>query len=127
MKLFRTVRQLGSGLTRIFAVLSLSCCLNGSLHLCFCETDPDACGHDCHTCTPENEDTCDHLTLQVDDPLVPPCHISVPQTTYSVPVFKEASLIRPLLVHVTRPAATGPPHTRLAYPLACAVRLYPRT
>lgn len=99
------------------AVIGFAAVARGA-ELCFCEPDPDGCGHACHECgavVPDgisHDEGCHHLELDAADLVVADTSVALPVLTASVVLtpFRIA-----LSVHrdVRVPYAAGPPGPRL--------------
>lgn len=107
-------------------MLSAVLCLNGAVQICLCDPDPDGCGADCHECTPETEDSCSHLTLRLDAPVVTPSDVTIPVTAINIPDFPYAARAAAPAPALPVPPSTAPPDTGGRY-LLKSTRLYPRT
>jgi hypothetical protein len=103
MGMLRTLRKIGDSVARAVSVLSVSLCLAGSAGICLCESDPDGCGENCHECDGHPSGECRHLTIDVDD-------FVIPQSDDILPV----------------PAVAGAPVSMMEIPAAvCALRMRP--
>ena len=78
MAMMRTLRKLGKAAIRAVSVLYVALCLCWSAEICFCDPDPDNCGEHCHECDGHTEDDCLHLSVDVDDFLVPQTGVPLP-------------------------------------------------
>ena len=88
---------------RAMSVLSVSFCLAGPASICLCDLDPDDCGENCHECDGHSSGECRHLTIDVDD-------LVIPQSDDIIPV----------------PAVAGAPVSMMEIPAAvCALRMRP--
>jgi hypothetical protein len=127
MGFLRTVRTLGVAATRVSAALSLAFCLNGAIHLCLCDTDPDCCGAPCHDCASDTPDACTHITVQIDAPHVAQTLVDVPPSvTVPEPFFPDAGTFAAAEHTAVRPPSTAPPDPG-GIPLSLFVRLTPRS
>ena len=88
MGILRTLRKVGDAAVRAVSLLSVAFCLNGTASICFCDTDPDGCGEHCHDCSdPETDDSCKHLTIQIDEFLVPQTDMATVTDGLAMPSF----------------------------------------
>lgn len=124
MKLLKTAKKITAGAVRTFAALSLVFCVNGTLQLCLCDSDPDGCGEHCHECVPENQDDCVHVTVQLDAPLAPQTSLDAPQVVAALPASVDFTVSPEGFLSSPDPAATGPPHPGGLY-ISSSTRLYP--
>ena len=113
MGIFRTLRKAGTAALRAVSLLSVVFCLNGTASICFCDTDPDECGEHCHDCSePETEDSCKHLTIQIDEFLVPQTDMTAVTDGLPMPAFFPVPQIAAVPSEpVMRPISTAPPDT----------------
>ena len=113
MGLLRTLRKAGNAVLRAVSLLSVAFCLNGTASICFCDTDPDECGEHCHDCSePETEDPCKHLTIQIDEFLVPQTDMTAVTDGLPMPAFFPVPQIAAVPSEpVMRPISTAPPDT----------------
>ena len=117
MGMLRTLRKVGSAAVRAVSLLSVAFCLNGTASICFCDTDPDECGEHCHDCSePETEDSCKHLTIQVDEFLVPQTDMDVAADGLEAPACLSVPPIAAIPSEpVIRPVSTAPPDSGGTY------------
>ena len=99
------------------SLLSVAFCLNGTANICFCDTDPDECGEHCHDCSePETEDSCKHLTIQIDEFLVPQTDTATVTDGLAIPVCTMVPQIAAIPSEpVIRPISTAPPDSGGTY------------
>ena len=100
----------------VAAIIGFAAVARGA-ELCFCESDPDGCGHACHECgaaVPDgisHDEGCHHLELDETDLVVADTSVSLPVLMASV---VQTPLGTMLSVHrdVRVPSAAGPPGPR---------------
>ena len=128
MGILRTLRKVGDAAVRAVSLLSVAFCLNGAANICFCDTDPDGCGEHCHDCSePETEDSCKHLSIQIDEFLVPQTDTATATDGLELPVCFTASLNFAISPEpVVRPVSTAPPDSGGTY-VSYSTRIYPRS
>ena len=124
MAMMRTLRKLGKAAIRAVSVLYVALCLCWSAEICLCDPDPDNCGEHCHECDGHTEDDCLHLSVDVDDFLVPQTGVPLPSAMlefFSPPPFQVVEIsLRPRL----RPLSTAPPDCGGKY-VSYSARLHP--
>ena len=128
VKIIRTVRRFMHKAATMVSAFSLAFCLDGSLQICLCEADSDGCGSACHECTPESDDSCTHLTVQIDAHDVPHVDINIPTvvTAPPPPEISEQLLSSTSSLAIRRPASTAPPDDCSIH-ISFSKRLYPRS
>lgn len=125
MKTRQRLRQIVRAAVTGLAALSLAFCLDGAVQLCLCGAAPDPADGCCHECTPESEDACLHVTVQIDAPAVAQTLVARPAVVWTPPPVAAAEPLlrrRPPL----QPVSTAPPDSG-GTALSLSVRLYPRT
>ena len=117
MGMLRTLRKIGTTAVRAVSLLSVAFCLNGTANICFCDTDPDGCGEHCHDCSePETEDSCKHLTIQIDEFLVLQTDTATVTDGLAIPDYTMVPQIAAIPSEpVIRPISTAPPDTGGTY------------
>ena len=128
MGILRTLRKVGDAAVRAVSLLSVAFCLNGTANICFCDTDPDECGEHCHDCSePETEDSCKHLTIQIDEFLVPQTDTATVTDGLAMPVCIMAPQIASIPSEpAIRPISTAPPDSGGTY-VSYSTRIHPRS
>jgi hypothetical protein len=125
MDFFRRVLRWAFAATRVVAAFCLVFCLNGAIQFCFCDTDPDGCGQTCHECPADDDDACNHLTVQIDTPVVAHTLIPLPAISISSPApLADISFAPQTLPR--RPCSTAPPDRGKSTFLLSSARLFPR-
>lgn len=125
MGILRTLRKTGDAVARAVSVLSVAFCLMGNIGICLCDPDPDDCGRHCHDCSSEPEDECRHLTIDLDDFLVPQSDDILPQTAADAPIrdISKTSLTADADAR-PRPTSTAPPDSGGTY-VSYSTRIHP--
>lgn len=124
MKFLEKAKKTAGGALCAVVALSLAFCVNGTLRLCLCDSDPDDCGEHCHECTPGAEEACAHLTVCLDAPFVPQTSVDMPELSAAFPAAVDFTVLPETLFARPSPASTGPPHSGGLY-ISNSTRLYP--
>ncbi|MBS7287152.1 MAG: hypothetical protein KIH06_07825 [Kiritimatiellae bacterium] len=124
MKFFKKARRMLDGAICLLAAFFLAFCVNGSMQLCLCDSDPDNCGEHCHECSSETEETCAHLNIQFDAPILPQTSVNTPQFVVALPPVVEFLFSESTIPFLTYSAAVSPPLLRGLY-IVFSNRLYP--
>lgn len=113
------------------AVVSFVAVARGEV-LCFCDEDPDDCGHACHACGAHAtdgisamEDDCLHLDLSTDDLVFDDGRVQLPIVGAVPPAFP-ARIVQASFEPEVVPRATSPPGARSRYS-SYSIRLFPRS
>ena len=128
MGILRTFRKVGNAAVRAVSLLSVAFCLNGTASICFCDTDPDGCGEHCHDCSePETEDSCKHLTIQIDEFLVPQTDTVAATDGLLITIcFTDPQTAAIPPEPVISPISTAPPDSGGAY-VSYSTRIHPQS
>ena len=116
MGVLRTLRKAGGAVVKTVSVFSVAFCLTGSARICLCDPDPDDCGEHCHDCSGHSEDECHHLTIDLDEFLVPQSDTATVTDGLAIPVCTMVPQIAAIPSEpVIRPISTAPPDSGGTY------------
>lgn len=125
MGILRTFRKIAETAVRAVSILSVAFCLSRSVTLCFCDTDPDDCAEHCHDCSePEESDSCKHLTIQIDEFLVPQTDSPLTDVALAIPAPVPIDAWSICNGPHTRPISTAPPDCGGSY-VSYSTRIHP--
>lgn len=127
---------LGRRMKKVAAIVMVAAALVVSVIrgevLCFCDEDPDDCGHACHECgAPVSdglsaaEDDCLHLDLSTEDLISDDGRVQMPVVCAVQPFFP-AQVVQASCEPEVVPHATSPPLERCRF-CSYSIRLFPRS
>jgi hypothetical protein len=122
--MMHTLRKLGSAAFRAAATFYAVLCLCLTVEMCLCDPDPDNCGEHCHDCDDHSENTCLHLSIDVDDFLAPQAGVSIPAISPAVFCTPTLALLEQPARFRARPQSTAPPDSGGRY-ISFSSRLHP--